>query len=116
MNILYMLISGDTRVFAKRPAEYAGKVHAENPVSPEVTLEEIHENSDSTKEAEPFFTSVPTYLGGGNGLDNGDTEILTETVREYLEHEGNHKFCLGVVGSGDRDFNNRCCLTARRYA
>ncbi len=48
---------------------------------------EIHENSDFTKETEPFFTFVPTYLDGGNGLDNGDTEILTETMREYRSEE-----------------------------
>ncbi|HFM7279758.1 TPA: class Ib ribonucleoside-diphosphate reductase assembly flavoprotein NrdI, partial [Enterococcus faecium] len=75
-----------------------------------------HENSDFTKETEPFFTFVPTYLDGGNGLDNGDTEILTETMREYLEYEDNHKLCLGVVGSGNKNFNNQYCRTAKQYA
>ncbi|NTQ63459.1 class Ib ribonucleoside-diphosphate reductase assembly flavoprotein NrdI [Enterococcus faecium] len=116
MNILYISISGNTRAFAKNLAEYAEKMHAEDPVNPEVTLKEIHENSDFTKETEPFFTFVPTYLDGGNGLDNGDTEILTETMREYLEHEDNHKLCLGVVGSGNKNFNNQYCLTAKQYA
>ena len=68
------------------------------------------------QESEPFFTFVPTYLDGGNGLDNGDTEILTETMREYLEYEDNHTLCLGVVGSGNKNFNNQYCLTAKQYA
>ncbi len=59
---------------------------------------------------------MPTYLDGGNGLDNGDTEILTETLREYLEYEENHILCLGVVGSGNKNFNNQYCLTAKQYA
>ncbi|HAP7175051.1 TPA: class Ib ribonucleoside-diphosphate reductase assembly flavoprotein NrdI, partial [Enterococcus faecium] len=39
-----------------------------------------------------------------------------ETMREYLEHEDNHKLCLGVVGSGNKNFNNQYCLTAKQYA
>lgn len=88
MNILYISISGNTRAFAKH-LEYAEKMHAEDPVNLKL-LKEIHENSDFTKETEPFFTFVPTYLDGGNGLDNGDTEIFNR-IDEYFEHEDNHK-------------------------
>ncbi|WP_165003864.1 MULTISPECIES: class Ib ribonucleoside-diphosphate reductase assembly flavoprotein NrdI [unclassified Enterococcus] len=116
MNILYISISGNTRAFAKHLAEYAKTQHERNADFPEISLKEIHENSDFEKETEPFFTFVPTYLDGGNGLDNGDTEILTETMREYLEYEENHKLCLGVVGSGNKNFNNQYCLTAKQYA
>ncbi len=116
MNILYISISGNTRAFAKKLAEYAANQHELNPQLPEITLKEIHENSDFQQESEPFFTFVPTYLDGGNGLDNGDTEILTETMREYLEYEDNHTLCLGVVGSGNKNFNNQYCLTAKQYA
>lgn len=116
MNLLYISISGNTRAFAKKLAEYAAQQHEENPQLPEIALKEIHENSDFEKENEPFFTFVPTYLDGGNGLDNGDTEILTETMREYLEYEDNHTLCLGVVGSGNKNFNNQYCLTAKQYA
>ncbi|OQO71077.1 ribonucleotide reductase assembly protein NrdI [Enterococcus villorum] len=116
MNILYISISGNTRAFAKKISEYAEQQHKENLHLPEVTLKEIHENSDFEKESEPFFTFVPTYLDGGNGLDNSDTEILTETMREYLEYEDNHTLCLGVVGSGNKNFNNQYCLTAKQYA
>lgn len=116
MKILYLSISGNTRAFAKHIAEYAENQHADNPEMPGISLKEIHENSPFEKESEPFFTFVPTYLDGGNGLDNGDTEILTETLREYLEYEENHTLCLGVVGSGNKNFNNQYCLTAKQYA
>ena len=116
MNILYISISGNTRAFAKHLAEYAEKMHAEDPVNPEVTLKEIHENSDFTKETEPFFTFVPTYLDGGDGISNGNTEILTEVMREYLAFENNYRYCSGVVGSGNKNFNYQYCLTAKQYA
>ncbi|MBF8807596.1 MAG: class Ib ribonucleoside-diphosphate reductase assembly flavoprotein NrdI [Enterococcus lacertideformus] len=116
MNILYISISGNTRAFTKKLAEYAAQQHGIKAELPEITLKEIHENSDFEKENETFFTFVPTYLDGGNGLDNGDTEILTETMREYLEYENNHSLCLGVVGSGNKNFNNQYCLTAKQYA
>ncbi len=30
---------------------------------------------------------MPTYLDGGDGINNGNTEILTEVMREYLAFE-----------------------------
>ncbi|MGM9903428.1 nrdI protein [Enterococcus sp. 10A9_DIV0425] len=116
MNILYISISGNTRGFAKKIADYAQAQHESNPDFPCITLKEIHENSDFEKETQPFFTFVPTYLEGGNGVDNGDKEILTETMREYLEYENNYAQCLGVIGSGNKNFNHQYCLTAKQYA
>ncbi|MBO0481906.1 class Ib ribonucleoside-diphosphate reductase assembly flavoprotein NrdI [Candidatus Enterococcus courvalinii] len=116
MNILYISISGNTRAFARHLMEYAKEQHQTDNTLPEITLKEIHENSDFEQETEPFFTFVPTYLEGGNGVDNGDTEILTETMREYLEFQNNYRYCLGVVGSGNKNFNNQYCLTAKQYA
>ncbi|WP_411372680.1 class Ib ribonucleoside-diphosphate reductase assembly flavoprotein NrdI [Enterococcus thailandicus] len=116
MNILYISISGNTRAFAHHLMEYAQEQHQADNTLPEITLKEIHENSDFEQETESFFTFVPTYLEGGNGIDNGDTEILTETMREYLDFQNNYQFCLGVVGSGNKNFNNQYCLTAKQYA
>lgn len=116
MNILYISISGNTRAFVRHLMEYAQEQHQVDNTLPEITLKEIHENSDFEQETEPFFTFVPTYLEGGNGIDNGDTEILTETMREYLDFQNNYQFCLGVVGSGNKNFNNQYCLTAKQYA
>ncbi|MFV0559596.1 MAG: class Ib ribonucleoside-diphosphate reductase assembly flavoprotein NrdI [Enterococcus sp.] len=114
MNILYISIAGNTRAFVQKLVEYAESATTSD--APALTIKEIHENSDFIKETEPFFVFVPTYLEGGNGVDNGDTEILTETMREYLEYSDNYKQCLGVVGSGNKNFNRQYCLTAKQYA
>lgn len=111
MKILYISISGNTRSFIKRLVSYAAKQHDTS-----IEVKEIHENSTFEDETEPFFTFVPTYLDGGNGVDNGDTEILTEAMREYLDHHDNYRYCLGVVGSGNKNFNHQYCLTAKQYA
>ncbi|MGX7127443.1 class Ib ribonucleoside-diphosphate reductase assembly flavoprotein NrdI [Enterococcus wangshanyuanii] len=111
MKILYISISGNTRSFVKRLVDYADTQY-----DVQIEVQEIHENSSFEDETEPFFTFVPTYLDGGNGVDNGDTEILTETMREYLDYHGNYRYCLGVVGSGNKNFNHQYCLTAKQYA
>ncbi|EOL43412.1 class Ib ribonucleoside-diphosphate reductase assembly flavoprotein NrdI [Enterococcus caccae] len=111
MNILYISISGNTRSFVNRLATYAADMY-----DTKINVKEIHENSVLEEEHAPFFTFVPTYLDGGNGVDNGDTEILTETMREYLDYHGNYRYCLGVVGSGNKNFNHQYCLTAKQYA
>ncbi|MBO0474375.1 nrdI protein [Enterococcus sp. DIV0840] len=111
MNILYISISGNTRSFVKRLSAYAFDNY-----NTQIELKEIHENSTFEDETEPFFTFVPTYLDGGNGVDNGDTEILTETMREYLDYHSNYRYCLGVIGSGNKNFNHQYCLTAKQYA
>lgn len=116
MKILYISISGNTRAFATNLQKYAKEQHAADESAPLIELKEIHENSLLEAESGPFFVFVPTYLEGGNGIDNGDQEILTETMREYLEYEDNSKHCLGVVGSGNKNFNNQYCLTAKQYA
>lgn len=116
MNILYISISGNTRAFVQRLTEFAKEQHEADPSNPLIHSKEISENSPFEKENEPFFTFVPTYLEGGNGVDNGDTEILTEVMREYLEYEENHQNCLGVVGSGNKNFNYQYCLTAKQYS
>lgn len=111
MKILYISISGNTRSFVQRLVSYALDKY-----SVQIEAKEIHENSVFEEETVPFFTFVPTYLDGGNGVDNGDTEILTETMREYLDYHNNFRYCLGVVGSGNKNFNHQYCLTAKQYA
>lgn len=81
-----------------------------------LSAKEIHDNSVLEKETEPFVVFVPTYLEGGNGIDNGDQEILTESMREYLAYADNYQHCLGVIGSGNKNFNHQYCLTAKQYA
>ena len=41
---------------------------------------------------------------------------MTNVLGEYIAYHDNRKQCLGVIGSGNRNFNEQYCLTARRYA
>ena len=64
----------------------------------------------------PYVAFLPTYLEGGNGVDNGDVEILTTPVGDFIAYGANASKCFGVVGSGNRNFNNQYCLTAKQYS
>ncbi|MGI6155481.1 MAG: class Ib ribonucleoside-diphosphate reductase assembly flavoprotein NrdI [Enterococcus lemanii] len=116
MNLLYISISGNTRSFAKRIQQHSEIMHQENPDFPIIQLKEIHDNSPFEKEEAPYFVSLPTYLEGGNGVDSGDQEILTQSMREYIEYAENAALCLGVIGSGNKNFGHQYCLTAKQYA
>ena len=116
MNILYTSISGNTRAFAKHIQELSQKKHAENADYPIIQVKEIHDNSPEEAETKPFFAIVPTYLEGGNGRDNGDQEILTESLRDYIAFADNASLCLGVIGGGNKNFGYQYCLTAQQYA
>ena len=116
LNIRYISIEGNTRSFVSHLAEYSDKQHEENADKPTLKVEEISEQSDFIDETEPYFAFVPTYLDGGNGIDNGVKELMTNVLGEYIAYHDNRKQCLGVIGSGNRNFNEQYCLTARRYA
>lgn len=107
MRILYTTISNNTKSFLTRFAEFATE---------QVDLKCIDENTPAAEETQSFFVFVPTYLDGGNGIDTGVTETLTEHLREYIEYKDNGRLCLGVVGSGNKNFNEQYCLTAKKYA
>jgi protein involved in ribonucleotide reduction len=114
MKLLYISISGNTRAFIKRLMDYAEQQAKGKPLS--WTAKEINDNSMLESEDEPFVVFVPTYLEGGNGVDNGDQEILTETMREYVDFADNAQLCRGIIGSGNKNFNYQYCLTAKQYA
>lgn len=116
MNIYYMSISGNTRAFVTNLQKYAAQQHEIDTKNPTITLQVVDDNTLPEVITEPFFVFVPTYLEGGNGVDNGDQEILTEALREYIAYEENAKNCLGIVGSGNKNFNRQYCLTAKQYA
>ncbi|MBB1062692.1 class Ib ribonucleoside-diphosphate reductase assembly flavoprotein NrdI [Limosilactobacillus fastidiosus] len=116
MNIIYISIEGNTRSFLKRMETYAKQQHSFDPNSPLLNLKEITDQTEPTNEQEPFFVFVPTYLDGGNGITSGFTEIMTNSLGDYIAYDNNPKNCLGVVGSGNRNFNEQYCLTARKYA
>lgn len=116
MNVRYISISGNTRSFIQRLQRFAEEENKENSNALIIHAKEIDDNTPEEEETEPFFAFVPTYLEGGNGIDNGDQEILTESLRDYIDFKDNPRLCLGVIGSGNKNFNDQYCLTAKQYA
>lgn len=116
INILYISIEGNTRSFLTHLQTFAKQQHSINPKNAEITLREITNQTIPAPESKPFFVFVPTYLDGGNGIDSGFTELMTNSLGEYIASNDNAKKCLGIVGSGNKNFNEQYCLTARMYA
>ena len=116
ISLVYISLSGNTASFIKRLSAFLQERH-EN-----VEIEQV-DIKDMVKEERPFYAMsqsfvafLPTYLEGGNGLDNGDVEILTNDLGDFIAFEENYKRCFGIVGSGNRNFNNQYCLTVKQYA
>ena len=114
--ILYISIEGNTRSFLDRMQRFSEQQHAINEEMPVIRLREITDQTDFADEREPFFAFVPTYLDGGNGIDSGVKELMTNSLGEYIAYHNNARQCIGIVGSGNLNFNEQYCLTARRYA
>ncbi|MBA2913915.1 class Ib ribonucleoside-diphosphate reductase assembly flavoprotein NrdI [Limosilactobacillus frumenti] len=116
MNIVYISIEGNTRSFLTRMAAYAKQQHSFNPANLELNLKEVSDQTEPAEEKEPFFVFVPTYLDGGDGITSVFTEVMTNSLGEYVAYGHNADHCIGIVGSGNRNFNEQYCLTARKYA
>lgn len=115
INLLFISISGNTRAFANRLAEYAASQHQANTEQPLIHLEEVYDATQNAGETAPYFVMIPTYLDGGNGIDNGFHELMTTAMGDYLREPGNAEWCRGIIGSGNRNFNEQYCLTAKAY-
>ncbi|KRN18619.1 flavoprotein NrdI [Lacticaseibacillus camelliae DSM 22697 = JCM 13995] len=115
INLLYISISGNTRAFANHLAEYAKTQHQANAEQPLIHLEEVSDATQNEGETAPYFVMIPTYLDGGNGIDNGFHELMTTAMGDYLREPGNAAWCRGIIGSGNRNFNEQYCLTAKEY-
>ncbi|UQS87176.1 class Ib ribonucleoside-diphosphate reductase assembly flavoprotein NrdI [Nicoliella spurrieriana] len=116
IQALFISISGNTRSFMDSLTEYAKTQHANHSASPLFKAREISDVTDLAVESHPYFAFVPTYLDGGNGIDNGVKELMTNSLGEYIAYKSNRNQCLGVIGSGNKNFNEQYCLTAKRYA
>lgn len=116
IDLIYISLSGNTDSFVKRLRGYL----LLNTKLKEVNLLNVKElvknNIPFNEVSNDFVAFLPTYLEGGNGIDNGDKEILTTPLREYICYKENYKKCLGIVGSGNKNFNNQYCLTAKQYS
>ncbi|WP_461226821.1 class Ib ribonucleoside-diphosphate reductase assembly flavoprotein NrdI [Lacticaseibacillus suihuaensis] len=115
INLFYVSISGNTRAFVKRLVAYAQKVHQADADQPEIHAVEYTEALNSDIMDHPFFAMVPTYLDGGDGINNGVREVMTLDFRDELD-QADPANILGIVGSGNRNFNAQFGLTAKHYA
>lgn len=112
ITLLYISLSGNTLSFVNRLSEYLLTTY--DTKTRLINIKDLdHQTFPLT---EHYITIVPTYLEGGNGVDNGDKEILTTPLREFIKEYDNYNYCLGVIGSGNKNFNNQYCLTAKQYS
>ena len=113
--LVYISLSGNTASFIERLKTYLL-------FQSDLDIETVHvkdlvkEGKDFFSLSAPFMAFLPTYLEGGNGLDNGDKEILTTPLADFIAYGDNVKNCIGIVGSGNRNFNHQYCLTAKQYS
>lgn len=115
ITLVYISLSGNTQSFVRRLTTFL-QFQTDWQVE-EVDIKQLVKDDQPFFELDsPFVAFLPTYLEGGNGVDNGDVEILTNPLGDFIAYGNNAKLCLGVVGSGNRNFNNQYCLTAKQYA
>lgn len=116
LNIVYISLSGNTEYFIKQIEEYL--THKNNNISiKSINIKQlVKENIDFPKMNDTFVAFLPSYLEGGNGVENGVREILTTPLRTFLTYNDNYKKCCGIIGSGNRNFSKQFCLTAYQYS
>ncbi|EHJ56371.1 nrdI protein [Streptococcus urinalis FB127-CNA-2] len=112
LTIVYISLSGNTQSFVKRLSQHLLTKH-QIKVN-QINIKDLKHETFPVEE--DYVAILPTYLEGGNGLDSGDVEILTTPLGEFIASHGNVDHCFGIIGSGNRNFNNQYCLTAKQYS
>ena len=112
IRFYYISLSGNTSSFVQRVSQYIKTTHHREVES--LNIKDLKGKAITVDG--PFVSFLPTYLEGGNGIDTGFQEILTGNLGKFLEYQGNFRYCLGIIGSGNRNFNKQFCLTAFQYA
>ncbi|MGT2637520.1 class Ib ribonucleoside-diphosphate reductase assembly flavoprotein NrdI [Streptococcus ratti] len=115
INLVYISLSGNTQSFVNRLKTYL-QSKTDMPVNTVNIKDLVKDQEDFFAMSDYFVAFLPTYLEGGNGLDSGDVEILTTPLRDFIAFADNYRYCYGVVGSGNKNFNNQYCLTAKQYS
>lgn len=115
LTLVYISLSGNTESFVTRLKTY---LEAQRKMTvPLVHVKElVREGEEYFTVETPFVAFLPTYLEGGDGVHSGDKEILTTPLGDFIAYRDNRKRCLGIVGSGNRNFNHQYCLTAKQYS
>ena len=116
LSIAYISLTGNTHSFVTKLIEYFKFQQSSLQIQLINVKDIIRDHTKFFELEHPTIAFLPTYLEGGNGVDNGDTEILTNPLGDFLAYHDNYKKCFGIVGSGNRNFNKQFCLTARQYA
>lgn len=116
IHLAFISLSGNTQSFVNRLTTYLQLNYPDTQVYQHDIKELIRQEQPFFQIKSPFVAFLPTYLEGGNGLDSGDKEILTTPLGDWIAFADNAQYCLGVVGSGNRNFNHQYCLTAKQYS
>lgn len=112
LPIIYISLTGNTKCFVEKLSDHLVSQHSIQTIP--TNVKDL--NGQTFPIHQPFVAFLPTYLEGGNGIDNGDVEILTTPLGDFLASHNNHSNCLGIIGSGNRNFNHQFCLTAKQYS
>ncbi|HEL1201899.1 TPA: class Ib ribonucleoside-diphosphate reductase assembly flavoprotein NrdI [Streptococcus equi subsp. zooepidemicus] len=112
LTLVFISLSGNTLSFVRRLSQYLAEKH--HIQTKAINIKELHHETFPVKES--FVAILPTYLEGGNGIDSGEVEILTNPLGDFIAAHDNAKRCLGIIGSGNKNFNHQYCLTAKQYA
>ena len=112
LRVIYISLSGNTTSFVERLTEHMALWH-DVTIKATNVYDLVKNDVAFSVESEPFVIFLPTYLEGGDGVETGTTEVLTTPLRDYMSYQNNYKQCLGVIGSGNRNFNEQYCLTAK---
>ncbi|GFG47221.1 UNVERIFIED_CONTAM: class Ib ribonucleoside-diphosphate reductase assembly flavoprotein NrdI [Streptococcus canis] len=112
LTIVFISLSGNTLSFVKRLSLYFEEHH--NLQVKQINIKDLKHETFPVKDT--FVAILPTYLEGGNGIDSGEVEILTNPLGDFIAAYDNYKHCMGIIGSGNKNFNNQYCLTAKQYA
>lgn len=111
LTIVFISLSGNTLSFVKRLGLYLQENHGIGTRT--INIKELKHETFPVDDN--YVAILPTYLEGGNGLDSGNVEILTNPLGDFIKAHDNYKRCFGIIGSGNRNFNNQYCLTAKQY-
>ena len=95
ISLVYISLSGNTESFVTRLKAYLLEQYANIEVEKIHIKDLVKEGEDFFEMTNPYVAFLPTYLEGGNGVDSGDVEILTNDLAKFIDFEKNYKKCFG---------------------
>ena len=78
ISLVYISLSGNTESFVTRLKDYLLSHYKGIEVQKIHIKDLVKEGQDFYEMDNPYVVFLPTYLEGGNGVDNGDVEILNQ--------------------------------------